>query len=218
MNLHDTDLTRAVLRICAQRGIRPADSLGEQPLDRRDFHRAQIVDRIHNRWHGRYDQATPAPPVATWIRRHLADPERHPSLLLVGVTGTGKTWNAVAALRAIGDHHADHGRGLNWAAVTHPDLADQMRPKTDGSHEHALDRYLDADLLILDDLGAGMAREWTTDWLQRLVDHRWVRRAPTIYTTNLGDQLRQAVGDRVHSRIGDAAHIQLQGDDRRWAQ
>lgn len=217
MTLHDTDLARAALRICAERGIAPAETLDEPPLTRADFYRAQIATRIHDRWYGLYDDAQPTAAVANWIRRHLADPRGYPSLFISGNTGLGKTWNAVAALRVIGEHHADAGRGLNWAAVTHPDLADQMRPKSDGSHEHALDRYLDADLLLLDDLGAGMTREWGTDWLQRLADRRWTRRAATIYTTNLNpDQLRAAVGDRVYSRIGDATRIHLDGTDRRW--
>jgi DNA replication protein DnaC len=62
-----------------------------------------------------------------------------------------------------------------------------------------------------------MTTPWTVDWLQRLVDHRWTRRAATIYTTNLAsDPLRAAVGDRVYSRLGDATHITLVDADRRW--
>jgi DNA replication protein DnaC len=218
MRLHDTDLARTALRICAERGIAPADTLDEPPLTRREFYRAQLAGSIHRHWDGLYDDARPVTAVAGWIRRHLADPKACPSLFVAGITGTGKTFAAVAALRVIGEHRADHGRGLNWAAVTHPDLADQMRPKSDGSHEWALDRYLDADLLILDDLGSGMTREWTTDWLQRLVDRRWTRRAATIYTTNLeSGPLRKAVGDRVYSRIGDATQVRFEGADRRWS-
>lgn len=217
MTLHDTDLARTALRICAERGIQPADTLDEPPLSRREFYRAQITERIHNRWAGLYDDAQPTRRITDWTRQHLADPRATPALFLAGNTGTGKTYGAVTVLRTIAEHHADQGRGLTWYAATHPDLADQMRPKTDNSHEYALDPYLDADLLILDDLGATLSREWATDWLQRLIDHRWTRRAATIYTTNLpASQLRTAVGDRVYSRIGDATRIHLDGDDRRW--
>jgi DNA replication protein DnaC len=219
MSFHDTDLAAAAVRICADRGIAPADYRETEPLTRREFYRRQIGERIRHRWAGMYDGAQPTGLVAAWIRRHLAEPGREHSLFVAGSTGTGKTHNAVAVLHAIGLDRAEQGRGLLWAAVSHPDLAHQLRPKSDDSHEHALDRYLDAELLILDDLGAGLTREWGTDWLQRLVDHRWTRRAATVYTTNLPAQpLRAAVGDRVYSRLGDATRIQLGGDDRRWAQ
>lgn len=215
--LHDTDLAATALRICADRGITPAETLNEPPLSRRDFYRTQITERIHTRWAGRFDHAQPIPPVAAWLQRHLTDPQADPALFLHGATGVGKTHNAVAALRAIGHHHADHGRGLTWYAVTHPDLAHELRPKNDGSHEHALDRYLDAELLILDDLGAGMTREWGIDCLQRLIDHRWTRRTATIYTTNLqSEALKNAIGDRAYSRLGDATLVHITGDDRRW--
>jgi DNA replication protein DnaC len=199
--LHDT-----VRRICAERGIQPAASLPRPGVSRRAFYAEQVGIAIHERWDGRYDNATPASKVSTWITRHLADPKAHPTLVLSGDTGTGKTHQAVAALRVI----ATERPGLRWQATTHPDLGDELRPKSDNSHEYALDAYLDAELLVLDDLAAGMSTPWTADCIQRLADRRWTRRMATIYTTNLGaDQLRDAVGDRVVSRLGDATHVNL---------
>lgn len=207
---HDT-----VLRICRARGIRPADTLDEPPIDRAKFYRQQLSDVIHRRWGGEYDHATcDHPTVAKWAQRHVTDPGRHPSLLIVGNTGTGKTWQAIGALKTIAIHHADQGRRIDWHMVSHPDLGDELRG--DGI-DTALGKYLAAELLILDDLGAAMTTPWMTDCLQRLVDRRVSRRLATIYTTNLvGDQLRTAVGDRVHSRLGDAVRVKLAGTDRRW--
>jgi DNA replication protein DnaC len=210
---HDSALHATVRRICAERGIEPATTLPDPPLTRRAFHADQLAAAIHHRWAGRYDDARPEPRVDTWIRNHLAEPHAHPALFINGATGSGKTHSAVAAINAI----ATAKPGIRWAAVTHPDLGDELRPKRDDSHEGALDRYLDADLLLLDDLGAGMTTPWTIDCVQRLVDRRWTRRMATIYTTNLpADDLRAAVGDRVFSRIGDAVHVNLGSVDRRW--
>lgn len=216
--LRDTTLHATIRRVCANRGIAPAATLDEPPLTRTDFHTAQIDATIRTRWGGRYSNAELADDgVRIWVHRHLADPSRQFALLIAGQTGSGKTHHAVAAIRAIAQHHAAQGRGLDWQAVTHPDLAHQLRPKADDSHEHALDTYLDADLLALDDLGATTSTPWMVDTLQRLIDHRWTRRLTTIYTTNLhSDALRAAVGDRVWSRVGDATHIHLAGPDRRW--
>jgi DNA replication protein DnaC len=215
--LRDTNLAATALRICAERGIEPSDYREHTPVRRQDFYRDQAIERINRRWAGRFDHAQPTKPVAAWIARHLAAPQAEPSLFLAGPTGVGKTFQAVAVLYAIGLHLADQGRGLTWHAVTHPDLADQLRPKTDNSHEYALDRYLDAELLILDDIGATVSSAWSTECIQRLIDHRWTRRATTIYTTNLEPAaLNAAIGDRAYSRIGDGEMIQLVGDDRRW--
>jgi DNA replication protein DnaC len=202
------------LRICRARGIQPADTLEEPPVNRATFYRQQVAAVIHRRWGGEYDQATcDHPAVAGWVRSHL-DNHRNPSLLIVGNTGTGKTWQAIGALKTIAAHHANHGHRIDWQMVSHPDLGGELRG--DGI-DHALNRYLAAELLILDDLGAAMTTPWMTDCLQRLVDRRVSRRLATIYTTNLGgDQFRVAVGDRVHSRLGHAVRVKLIGSDRRW--
>jgi DNA replication protein DnaC len=211
--LRDTALRAEILAVCDRRGIQPVAELPRLALTRRQFRAEQIVAAIHGRWAGRYDTAEPVPKVAAWIRRHLTDPTAHPTLVISGDTGTGKTHNAVAALKAIATERPE----LVWTSTTHTDLGDELRPRRDDSHEGALNQYLDAGLVILDDLGAGMITAWTTDCIQRLVDRRWTRRLATIYTTNLGaDQLRDAVGDRVVSRLGDATHVNLSGGDRRW--
>ncbi len=217
--LRDTSLRATIRRVCATRGIAPVAVLDEPPLTRAEFHTGQVDATIRRHWGGRYNQAqTTDLGVRRWIADHLADPTRRPAILVAGQTGSGKTHHAAAAVRVIARHRAEQGRGLNWAAVTHPDLAHLLRPKSDDSHEHALDAYLDADLLVLDDLGATTSTAWMVDTLQRLVDHRWTRRAATIYTTNLDSTaLRAAVGDRVWSRVGDATHVHLAGPDRRWA-
>jgi DNA replication protein DnaC len=213
--LRDTEFSNTVRRICTERGLEPADALPEIRVDRRTFKADQLAGAIHTRWGGRYDAAEPEPRVAAWIAQHLADPGAHPALFLSGTTGSGKTHQAVAALHAVVEAH--FAEPYLWAAVTHPDLGDELRPRRDDSHEGALDRYLDADLLLLDDLGAGMSTPWMTDCVQRLVDRRWTRKLATIYTTNLPpDQLRAAVGDRVYSRLGDSTRIALTSRDRRW--
>jgi DNA replication protein DnaC len=214
--LRDSEFNATIRRICEERGIEPAAELPRMGVDRRTFKADQLAGAIHARWGGRYDDADPEPRVAAWIGRHCADPDAHPALFLSGSTGSGKTHQAVAALRAIATHN--YASRYAWAAITHPDLGDELRPRSDNSHEGALSRYLDADLLLLDDLGAGMSTPWMTDCVQRLVDRRWTRRLATIYTTNLPPEtLRAAVGDRVYSRLGDSTRIALAGRDRRWA-
>lgn len=187
-------------------------------VDLVEFRTLQAADVIGRVAGPRFADATADhPEVLTWVQRYLTDPSACPSLVLVGPTGVGKTWQAWGALRAIITTLAASGRGLVWRAVTHPDLNDKLRPKPDGSHAWALDRYLRAELLLVDDLGAGKQTDWTGDSLFRLVDGRWSHQLPTIYSTNLTQQqLADAVGDRVVSRLADSMRVQLCGSDRRW--
>lgn len=55
-------------------------------------------------------------------------------------------------------------------------------------------------LLVLDDLGAAKASDWTEEITYRLVNRRYNHMLPTLITTNLriGD-LRAYLGDRVAS-------------------
>lgn len=163
------------------------------------------------------DATADHPGVAGWVTRYLADPATSPSLVLTGRTGTGKSHQCWGLVRRVVEARAAVGRGLVWKVASHPQLNDELRPKPDGSHAWALNAYLDADLLVLDDLGAGVQSAWTGDSLHRLTDHRWSHRLPTVYSTNLlSQQLIEAVGDRVVSRLADAVHVVVKGEDRRW--
>lgn len=173
-----------------------------------------IADLVPRRF---TDAAPDNTEVAAWCRRYLAEPAECPSLLLVGPTGTGKTWQMYGALKLLLLELAGAGRGLSFRATSQPELNDAMRPKKDGSHGWALEPYLTAHLLLLDDLGAGKQTDWTGDSLYRLVDHRWSNNLPSIYTTNLTPaRLTEAVGDRIVSRLADAVRVTIKGSDRRW--
>lgn len=154
--------------------------------------------------------------VAAWLRGYLADPAHGRSLFLVGPTGVGKTHHLWGCTRAAVEHHAQQGRGLRWEVVTHPDLNAAMRP-SDNRDAGLLDRCMRADLLGLDDIGAGKGSEWTEDVLFRLVDYRWSHGLTSIYSSNLIDQaLERAVSARVASRMADSVKVALGGGDRRW--
>lgn len=216
-----SDPQRTVAEILARRGIDPAavDTYEPPEFDIVAFRTEQAREVLNRRVPGRFAEAKPDnPDVADWVARYLAAPTEAQSLVLVGPTGTGKTYQCWGALRAVVEGLAATGRGLTWRATTHPDLNAAMRPKSDNSHNGALEMYMEAELLMLDDLGAGKQSEWTGDALYRLVDHRWSNQKTTIYSTNLTPTaLTDAVGDRVVSRLADALRVTIKGTDRRWA-
>ena len=166
---------------------------------------------------GRFINATvDHPRVREWVEQFNADPRRAPSLTLAGTLGTGKTHLAFAALRAVVVHAARVGCPLSFRVITHPQMNHMLRPKSDGSHEHALEPFESVDLLLLDDLGAGHQSTWTADCLYRLIDHRWSTPLPSIFTTNFDpDDLAAATDPRVVSRVFDGRAVLLRGGDRR---
>lgn len=209
---------QSVASLLARRGI-PADAEvpPEEPFDPVAW-RVSTYEAILEREVPREFATTwPAhPEVADWVRMHLENPDAVPLLLVAGRLGVGKTYQAYWALRESVLGAARANRRCRWRLVTHPQLNDQTRPKPDQSHAYALEPYLEADLLVLDDLGAGKQSEWTGDALYRLVDHRWSHRMPTIFTTNVApSHLATAIDERVVSRLATAALVFIAGPDRR---
>jgi hypothetical protein len=92
------------------------------------------------------------------------------------------------------------GPVLPAVAVTVPALLDGLRPGRAPVEE--LSACEDARLLLLDDLAAERATDWTAETLYRLIDARYARRLPTIITTNAtGAMIRENLGDRIASRL-----------------
>lgn len=173
----------------------------------------------------RYAEATVTEPeVARWVRSladatvdsmrgYVAAVMAGPSLLLLGKTGVGKTHQAYGAIRAI----SVSGLRCSWLATTAADVYAALRPRPGVDSEAEFLRYANARLLVLDDLGAAKASEWTEEVNYRLINHRYERTLPTIVTSNLlVRQLADAVGERVWSRLTEMCQrVVLEGNDRR---
>ncbi|MGX1760440.1 ATP-binding protein [Streptomyces lydicus] len=129
-----------------------------------------------------------------------------PSLLLVGMTGRGKTWQAYGAIRSL----IARGIDVRWKATTAADLYADMRPSSGLEAEWMLRHLMRTPLLLLDDLGAARTTEWTEELTYRLINQRSVHELPTLITSNLRvSELRDKLGDRVASRISGMVSQQL---------
>lgn len=146
--------------------------------------------------------------------------EQRPNLLLFGSVGSGKTGLAWAVLRSLIEHFQIEGSFLIF-----PDLLARMR--------EAFDRHVPFDaftnvgrvpVLVVDDVGAERPTEWAVSQLLTLVDRRYQRNLPTIYTTNyephtLAERIGhndQILGDRIVSRmVASAVQVRLNAGDRR---
>lgn len=121
-----------------------------------------------------------------------------PSLLMAGVVGAGKTHQAYGAVRSL----VAAGTGVRWRATTAADLYAELRPRAGADSERDLAAVSRVPLLILDDLGAAKASDWTEEVTYRLINRRYNHCLPTLITTNLAiKDLRTYLGDRVASRL-----------------
>jgi DNA replication protein DnaC len=81
-----------------------------------------------------------------------------------------------------------------------PAFLDSLRPGR--TPVASLDEVERAELLLLDDLAAERASEWTVELVYRLIDARWNACLPTIITVNAPNgELRAKLGDRIASRL-----------------
>lgn len=151
--------------------------------------------------------------VQAWVREWAENQNECRSLLLSGPVGVGKTWQAYGALRAA----VTGSRPTTWIAVTSADLYASLRPRSGHDTEAELERYRNAGLLFIDDLGAAKASEWVEETTYRVLNGRYEDMRPSIFTTNLPTQsLKEAIGDRIASRLAETCHrVVLEGGDRR---
>lgn len=154
------------------------------------------------------DRGELAADIVAWGKR-LVDGEAG-NLILVGPTGSGKSWAAWEVLeRAVAAGYA--GRIVFASSA---DWRETIAPPPDRDR---LRRMAEADVLVLDDLGSARIGEWEKECLLGVVDERWSHDRPIVITSNL-PSLREAMGERIASRLADGAMtITVTGADRRRA-
>jgi DNA replication protein DnaC len=88
---------------------------------------------------------------------------------------------------------------------------------------------MEADLLVLDDLGSEKTSEWVEETMNLIVNTRYNERRHTIFTSNFDDtpdgdgdgqdfSLKERIGFRIHSRLHEMCDfLEFDGADFRHA-
>jgi DNA replication protein DnaC len=145
-------------------------------------------------------------------------------LLLMGPCGTGKTHLGVAALRQL------VLRGHTGLFYDYRELLKEIQgsynPESQACEFDVLEPVLNAELLLIDDLGSSKSSEWARETVGHILNTRYNEKRTTLLTTNFLDgpvgeiapppmdpQLRRAIAankdDTLIDRIGRRARSRL---------
>jgi DNA replication protein DnaC len=154
-------------------------------------------------------------------------------LLLTGSIGVGKTHLAVGILQALVSR-----RGATGLFVDYRDLLKQVQhsynPQVASTEMQILSPVFEAEVLILDELGASKPTDWVWDTVAHILNTRYNDRLTTIITTNYAnfaplstlpvetgrsmreDTLGDRIGERMRSRLQEmCVVVEMQGEDFR---
>ncbi len=118
------------------------------------------------------------------------------NLLMLGKPGLGKTFLSSAIAHEILE------KGYTVIYISAGEFAARVQANKFGDRPEEMQQYYDADLLILDDLGAEFKTQLTSSALGEVIDRRLRRGKKMIFSTNLtAKELESNYSARIISRF-----------------
>lgn len=156
-------------------------------------------------------------------------------LLLTGSIGVGKTHLAVGILQALIVEKSVHGLFCDYRELL-KEIQHSYNPQVATTEMEILRPVFDAEVLVLDELGAAKPTDWVWDTVALVLNTRYNDKRTTIITTNYADlppggagngsngisravrdeTLGDRIGERMRSRLSEmCVVVDLHGDDFR---
>lgn len=119
-------------------------------------------------------------------------------MLIMGAFGTGKTHLAAAIANEL------RSLGNQVMFTTTPELLDYMRvtfdPKSNVRFDTRFQEIKNVPILVLDDIALESATPWAKEKLFQIIDYRYLRKMPTVFTTSKAPEELDA---RLKTRLSD---------------
>lgn len=139
-------------------------------------------------------------------------------IFLAGQTGVGKTHLMKCMANELIKRHKLVR--LTTSFAMHQDFVKSYASRDLDQKQALLDKYLNAEILFIDDLGTELRqRDITVNYLYQILNERKMKKHPTIITSNLTlDDVMEYYDERILSRIADKSTsvcLYIKGDDVR---
>jgi DNA replication protein DnaC len=148
--------------------------------------------------------------IAVARARRFADafPVVDKGLFLIGPPGIGKSHLAVAVLKQIIVTRAARGLFYDVRELLKI-IRSTYNPVVQATEFEILRPVMEAELLVLDDIGAEKTSEWVEETLNLIVTTRYNERRITLFTSNYEEKEDRADPDSLLSRVGFRMHSRL---------
>ena len=220
---------------CNDTGWRARDVKGTRRVERCECWRTEIARQMlsHARIPPRYAKCGfstfvtyPNDKLIRAVKKARAFADAFPvvdkGLMFIGPPGIGKTHLAISVLREVASKGV---RGVYYDTRSLlSTIKSTYNPVTRASEADILREVMDAELLVLDDLGAERLTDWVEETMNLIVSTRYNERRPTIFTSNYEDiedienldSLLVRVSFRMHSRLREMCEfLEFAGPDYR---
>jgi DNA replication protein DnaC len=146
-------------------------------------------------------------------------------LMFVGQAGRGKTHLAVGVLRALIEEKGCQGLFCDYGDLL-KQIQNSYNARSETTEYELLQPVLEAEVLVLDDLGSTKPTTWVLDTVAHVLNARYNHKRTTIITTNFAnkppaaggkeDTLGDRIGERMRSRLVEmCVCLEIQGEDFR---
>jgi DNA replication protein DnaC len=144
-------------------------------------------------------------------------------VLFTGPVGVGKTHLGVAIIRELIEKKSVACLFYQFGALL-KEIQNSYNPISQTSELKVLEPVFNADVLVLDELGASKPTDWVRDTMMQIINTRYNDKKLTIFTTNYLDvrrsdkeeTLEDRIGTRLRSRLYEMCKaISIDGDDYR---
>ena len=146
-------------------------------------------------------------------------------LLFNGAVGVGKTHLAVAVLQELIARYQARGLFYQFGALLRQ-IQDSYNAVSGTSELKVLEPVFNAEVLVLDELGASKPTDWVRDTMMQIINTRYNDKRLTIFTTNYPDVrsndkieiLEDRIGSALRSRLYEMCKtVMIEGEDYRKA-